>query len=95
MNTVEMTLEKEIAGKVLEALEPEHWMEDERFIRIRMKKIAGRKLCSVIFSKSALRKLFSDPDREIKLDYLRRDIARQARARREYRYPRQFAFDMA
>lgn len=95
MKCTETTLEKELAGKVLEPLEQEHWSEDERTIRIRLKKEPGRKLSSVIFSKRALRKLFSDPNREVKVEYLRRDIARQARARREYRYPRQLALEIA
>lgn len=95
MKSTETTLEKELADQVLAPLEHEQWCEDERTIRIRIKKEPGWKLSSFIFSKRALRKLFSDPNREVKLEYLRRDIARQARARREYRYPRQFALEIA
>jgi hypothetical protein len=51
----------------------------------------GWKLRLVVFSRRALRKLASDPAREVKLDYLRRDLLRAAGTRAEYRYPRQVA----
>lgn len=90
------TLEKKVAEKVLEPLEQEQsWSEDEKTFRIRLKKAPGWKLVSIVFSKRALRKLLSDPHRDIKLEYLRRDITRQARWRREYRYPHQLVVETA
>ena len=47
----------------------------------------GWRLHSVVFSRDALRKLLSDPARPVKIEYLRRDIARVATQREEYRYP--------
>jgi hypothetical protein len=46
------------------------------------------KLNSVVFRKESLRALQSDPAREVKLEYLARDIARSARRRTDYSYPR-------
>jgi hypothetical protein len=91
--TTETTQEMKVAEKVLEPLEHEHWSEDDKFIRIRIRKGPGSRLASVIFSKLALRRLISDPNRDVKVEYLRRDIARQARWRREYRYPRQLVVE--
>ena len=48
----------------------------------------GWKLRSVVFSRNALRHLAIDPDRDVKLDYLRRDLLKAAPHRAEYRYPR-------
>jgi hypothetical protein len=90
---IDTTQEMKVAEKVLEPLEHEHWSEDDKFIRIRIRKGPGSRLASVIFSKLALRRLISDPDRDVKVEYLRRDIARQARWRREYRYPRQLVVE--
>jgi hypothetical protein len=88
----ETTLEMEVAEKLLEPIGQQTWTEDEKTIRFRIRN-PGWKLSSIIFSKRALRRLLSDPDREIKLEYLRRDIARQAKCRREYRYPRQLVLE--
>jgi hypothetical protein len=46
------------------------------------------KLSSVVFRKESLRALQNDPDREVKLEYLARDIAGSARRRADYSYPR-------
>jgi hypothetical protein len=46
------------------------------------------KLTSVVFRKESLRALQNDPAREVKLEYLARDIARSARRRADYIYPR-------
>lgn len=90
----ETTLEMEVAEAVLEPLPQQTWTEDAETIRFRIRK-PGWKLSSVIFSKRALRKLLSDPNREVKLEYLRRDIARLARSRREYRYPHRLMLETA
>lgn len=90
----ETTLEMELAETLLQPLLDQSWTEDAETIRFRIRK-PGWKLSSIIFSKRALRKLVSDPHREVKLEYLRRDIARQAGSRREYRYPHQLILEPA
>ena len=47
----------------------------------------GWKLERVIFSRSALQKLLSDPQRRIKGEYLAHDIKRSAARRKSYVYP--------
>lgn len=50
---------------------------------------SGR-LRSVSFSLKALRALAFDSQRQVKVDYLQRDLLRSAATREAYRYPRQF-----
>jgi hypothetical protein len=49
---------------------------------------AGLKLHTIVLKRSSLRRLAGDPDRELKLDYLRRDLLDSATRRGEFRYPR-------
>ena len=49
---------------------------------------AGLKLQTIVLKRSSLRRLAADPDREIKLDYLKRDLLESATRRGEFRYPR-------
>ena len=46
------------------------------------------KLRSVVFRRSSLRKLVNDPARNVKVEYLGRELAQAATQRSEYRYPR-------
>lgn len=48
----------------------------------------GLRLRSIVFKRSALRKLAADPLRAVKVEYLRRDLEQSATQREEYRYPR-------
>ena len=48
----------------------------------------GLRLRSIVFKRSALRKLATDPLRAVKVEYLRRDLVLSAGQREEYRYPR-------
>jgi hypothetical protein len=48
----------------------------------------GLKLRSIVLNRMSLRKLATDPDREVKVEYLRRDLAESAQTRSEFRYPR-------
>ncbi|HVR42312.1 MAG TPA: hypothetical protein VMS56_02605 [Thermoanaerobaculia bacterium] len=86
------TIEIEMAEEVVRAIEPgvtaESVAEDRETIRVRLAGFPGWKLASIIFSRAGLRRLSADPNRRIKVEYLSRDIARAARTRREYRYPR-------
>jgi len=48
----------------------------------------GMKLRTIVLKRDSLRKLIDDPAREIKLDYLKRDLLKSAETRREFKYPR-------
>jgi hypothetical protein len=50
------------------------------------------KLRSVVLSRASLRKLINDPAREVKIEYLQRDLASSAKRRGEFRYPRLSSF---
>ena len=69
----------------------EVYSEDNNVIRYRVRRGFGWKLSTVIFSKASLLRLAHDPKRDIKIEYLRRDIMNTATYRREYRYPRSLA----
>lgn len=48
----------------------------------------GIKLRSIVLSRASLRRLADDPAREVKIEYLRRDLLHFAEQRAEFRYPR-------
>ena len=48
----------------------------------------GMKLQSIVLSRRSLRRLLNDPAREVKIEYLKRDLLQSVGARREFRYPR-------
>ena len=50
---------------------------------------AGLKLRQVTLSRASLRRLAGDPQSSVKIDYLRRDLARSAKRREAFQYPRQ------
>jgi hypothetical protein len=50
---------------------------------------AGFKLRHVTLSRSSLRRLADDPQSNVKIDYLRRDLVRSAKRRDAFQYPRQ------
>ncbi|HEY2830610.1 MAG TPA: hypothetical protein VGJ88_10880 [Thermoanaerobaculia bacterium] len=50
---------------------------------------AGLKLRHVTLSRSSLRRLADDPQSNVKIDYLRRDLVRSAKRRDAFQYPRQ------
>ena len=45
------------------------------------------KLRSILLRRDALRRLLTDPARDVKIEYLKRDLVRAAMHRIEYRYP--------
>lgn len=65
--------------------------EDAKSIRYRVRRGFGWRLSSVVLDKQCLLRLASDPQREIKIEYLRREIVDSATHRREFRYPRSLA----
>ena len=52
----------------------------------------GMTLKTIVFSRESLRRLLDDPHREIKIEYLRRDLLAVAAKRGEFRYPRLSVF---
>ena len=46
------------------------------------------KLRSVVLSRASLRRLVNDPARNVKIEYLQRDLLRSAKRRSEFSYPR-------
>ena len=64
--------------------------EDGEVIAIELPDHKGAMLRLAVFSKAAVGDLLDDESRDVKVEYLQRDIRRAARSRREFRYPRQF-----
>jgi len=48
----------------------------------------GMRLRTIVLSRASLRRLIDDPAREVKVEYLRRDLMEAAAHRSEFRYPR-------
>lgn len=48
----------------------------------------GMKLKTIVLSRASLRRLMNDPAREVKIEYLKRDLIDSATRRGEFRYPR-------
>ena len=88
--------EQEIAREVLSALPTgaaRLVCDDDESLRYSVN-APGLKLKSVVFRKESLRALQSDPAREVKLEYLARDIVRSARRRADYSYPHATRFSL-
>ena len=48
----------------------------------------GMKLKTIVLSRASLRRLIEDPLRDVKIEYLQRDLLESALRRGEFRYPR-------
>lgn len=48
----------------------------------------GMRLQTIVLSRGSLRRLMNDPARDVKIEYLQREIIASAPVRSEYRYPR-------
>lgn len=48
----------------------------------------GLKLRTIILNRESLRRLIDDPLRDVKIEYLKRDLSQSASERREFAYPR-------
>ena len=48
----------------------------------------GLKLRSIVLSRASLRRLAADPARDVKVEYLQRELLSAASQRAEFRYPR-------
>lgn len=83
------TMELTLAAELVDGLAPdssETRVESDRIL-VRLRK-DGWKLTNLIFSKESLRRLAEDRHREIKMEYLEREIEQMAELRRTYAYPR-------
>lgn len=79
--------EELIGGLAAESVETR--VERDRIL-VRLRK-QGWKLTQLVFSIASLRNLATDRHREVKIEYLEREIAEAARERRTYAYPRNLA----
>lgn len=80
-------LAEEILGVLPEGSVARACSDDPATIRFAVRS-AGLKLRAVVLNRSSLRRLVSDPARDIKIEYLKRDLLRSATRRAEYVYPR-------
>ncbi len=87
VNTLEIQLAREVVAPIANGAGADCIAEDDGTIRVELRGGTGWKLSSIVFSREGLRRLQTDPDRKVKIEYLQRDIARAARSRSEYRYP--------
>jgi hypothetical protein len=80
-----------IAEEIVRVLPEGSWArvcsDDREAVRYAVRSHA-MKLRSVVLSRASLRKLAADPARDVKLEYLQRDLLRSALRRAEFRYPR-------
>lgn len=89
----ETALEIQVAEALIDSLSPEAVEIRDRgtALELTLRK-RGWKLGQVLLSKISLRRLATDRDGRVKLDYLRRDIERNAMNRRKYAFPRTLRF---
>lgn len=60
---------------------------DDESVRFRVED-ASMKLRTIVLNRESLHRLESDPQRDVKIEYLQRDLIRSAMRRTEFRYPR-------
>lgn len=89
--TVEIEMAREVVAPIADVARPDCVAEEDGTIRVQLRAAPGWRLSSIIFSREGLRRLWEDPNRDVKVEYLQKDIARMARTRREYRYPHRTA----
>ena len=91
-DTQELNLALKTADEILSGLPEGSVMRvcsDDRDTLRYAVRASGLKLRQITLSRTSLRRLADDPQSNIKIDYLRRDIARSAGRRESYQYPRQ------
>lgn len=79
----------EMAARILVILHPTTIVADgdeAGTLRFRVVE-SGWKLATIVFAKDSLRNLARDPQREIKIQFLQRDLLRSATSRRTFTYP--------
>lgn len=83
----DMTMAHDILGSWIEDGSAVFGGEDDEKVRFFIRH-PGWKLSSVVLSKKALCNLDQDPERDVKIAYLQREILRASTLRVSYRYPR-------
>lgn len=61
--------------------------DDRKTVRYSVR-APGLRLRTIVFRRDSLRRLLADVLRAVKIDYLRRDLERNAARRAEFQYPR-------
>lgn len=69
---------------------PELVSADPDTLRFRIPRRLGWRLRTILFSRRSLQNLLSDVTRDVKIEYLQRDMLRVATSRATYRYPHTF-----
>ena len=87
-DTQELNLAEEILSALPEGSVMRVCSDDRDTLRYAVR-AGGMKLRQITLSRASLRRLAEDPLSRVKIDYLRRDIARSAGRRESYQYPRQ------
>jgi uncharacterized beta-barrel protein YwiB (DUF1934 family) len=91
-DTQEMNVALKTAEEILSVLPEGSVMrvcaDDRETLRYAVR-ASGLKLRHVTLSRASLRRLAEDPQSNIKIDYLRRDLQRSAKRRDAFQYPRQ------
>ena len=87
VSTLEIQLAKQVIAPIIDGAPAYCVAAEDGTIRCELRGGPGCKLSSIVFSSEGLRRLQADPQRDVKIEYLQRDIARAARSRSEYRYP--------
>lgn len=80
-----------VAQEIVSVLEPELVTRTEEFpdrIQFRIAKRETSELRRVILARESLERLDHDPHRDVKIEYLRRELASVAGTRRTWAYPR-------
>jgi len=85
--TDETRIAEEIVGVLPEGSVVRVCSDDRESIRFAVRD-ASMKLRSVVLRRASLRGLLNDATREVKVEYLRRELAQAANQRAEFRYPR-------
>ena len=86
MNKIDETRIAELIVSVLPAGIARACSPDRNSVRYSVRAV-GMKLRTIVFKRSSLRRLAADPQRDIKIEYLQRDLLASAERRAEFRYP--------
>ncbi|MDX1584358.1 MAG: hypothetical protein R3338_12240 [Thermoanaerobaculia bacterium] len=83
-----------VAREIVSVFPPESISRCEEFpdrIQFRVTDREGLEVRRIILGRESLRKLDRDPQRDVKIEYLRRDLENASRTRRTWAYPRALA----
>lgn len=90
MRTSPLTDETQIASRIVSVLPAgsvaRELAGDRDTIRFAVR--SALKLRTIVLKRSSLRRLIDDPAREVKIEYLQRDLLETSGRRCEFRYPR-------